>query len=79
MIVNAANERLCHAGGIAGVIGRAAGRELHIHAEEYIQKRGNVKTGSCMVSPAFGLSHKFKKIIHAVGPIYDSKKHDLNV
>ena len=54
-IVNAANERLCHAGGIAGVIARAAGRELCIHAEEYIARRGKVKTGNCMASPAFGL------------------------
>lgn len=63
-IVNAANTHLRHGGGIAGAISRAAGPRMQ--QESY--RLAPVPTGGAVVSTAGNLP--FKKVIHAVGPIY---------
>ena len=65
-IVNAANGHLAHAGGVAGVIARAAGPELQAQSELLIRKLGPLPTGSAVVTTAGKLP--FKGVIHAVGP-----------
>lgn len=45
MIVNAANDRLSHAGGIAGIISDAAGYELQQDCDRRVQLQGNLRTG----------------------------------
>lgn len=63
-IVNAANSRLNHGGGVAAAISRAAGPSL----QEESWKVAPVKTGSAAATPAGDLPCKL--VIHAVGPIW---------
>jgi putative ATPase len=65
-IVNAANGRLAHGGGVAGIIARAAGPELQAESDRLVRERGPFPTGSAVVTGAGKLP--FKGVIHAVGP-----------
>jgi O-acetyl-ADP-ribose deacetylase (regulator of RNase III) len=65
-IVNAANGRLAHGGGVAGVISRAAGPALQAECDRIVRERGPLPAGSAVVSGAGKLP--FKGVIHAVGP-----------
>ena len=65
-IVNAANGRLAHGGGVAGVIARAAGPALQQESDLYVKTHGPVPTGAAVVTSAGRLP--FKGVIHAVGP-----------
>lgn len=65
-IVNAANGRLAHGGGVAGLISRAAGPSLQEESDRIVRERGALPTGSAVVTTAGGLP--FKGVIHAVGP-----------
>ena len=65
-IVNAANGHLAHAGGVAGIISRAAGPELQAESDRLVRERGPFPTGSAVVTTAGKLP--FKGVIHAVGP-----------
>jgi len=67
-IVNAANVRLAHGGGVAGAISRAAGPGLQRACDELIARRGPLKVGEAVITDAFGLP--CRKVIHAVGPVY---------
>ena len=67
-IVNAANGRLAHGGGVAGVISRAAGPALQAESDALVRKHGPFPTGSAVVTTAGKLP--FKGVIHAVGPRY---------
>jgi O-acetyl-ADP-ribose deacetylase (regulator of RNase III) len=65
-IVNAANGRLAHGGGVAGIIARAAGPALQAECDRIVRARGPLPAGSAVVSGAARLP--FKGVIHAVGP-----------
>jgi len=67
-IVNAANGHLAHAGGVAGIIARAAGPALLRESERLVRERGPFPAGSAVVTSAGNLP--FKGVIHAVGPRY---------
>ena len=74
-IVNAANKKLLHAGGIAGAISRKGGIQIDIESANIINNQGIVSTGSC-VSTSSGML-PCGIVIHAVGPIWyaiDDKK-----
>ena len=65
-IVNAANGHLAHAGGVAGVISRAAGPQLQQECDALVRRHGPFSAGEAVVSTAGRLP--FKAVIHAVGP-----------
>lgn len=65
-IVNAANGHLAHAGGVAGIIARAAGAELQRESRLLVQTHGPYPTGSAVATTAGNLP--FKAVIHAIGP-----------
>ncbi|MBU0705449.1 MAG: macro domain-containing protein [Chloroflexi bacterium] len=68
-IVNAANERLAHGGGVAGVISRKGGPAIQRESDEWVCQHGPVHTGSAAIT--FGGKLKARHVIHAVGPVYD--------
>ena len=73
-IVNAANERLAHGGGVAGAIVRKGGKIIQEESNKWIQEHGMVKTGFAAITSAGNLRAKY--VIHAVGPIMGSNDED---
>ena len=67
-IVNAANGHLAHAGGVAGVVARAAGPELQEESDALVRSHGVFRSGEAVATTAGKLP--FKAVIHAVGPRY---------
>lgn len=68
-IVNAANERLAHGGGVAGVISRRGGPVIQQESDAWVRQHGPVPTGSAAITSGGALKARY--VIHAVGPIYD--------
>lgn len=65
-LVNAANVRMKHGGGIALEISQQAGASFDQECNEWIRKNGEIKPGAVAVTGSHRLT-QFKKIIHAVG------------
>jgi O-acetyl-ADP-ribose deacetylase (regulator of RNase III) len=68
-IVNAANERLAHGGGVAGIISRKGGPAIQSESDTWVRTHGRVCTGSAAITSGGRL--KAGRVIHAVGPVYD--------
>ncbi len=68
-IVNAANERLAHGGGVAGAISRRGGAEIQRQSDAWVREHGPIPTGSAAITGGGRLPARH--VIHAVGPIYD--------
>lgn len=68
-IVNAANERLAHGGGVAGVISRRGGPTIQRESDAWVRQHGRVVTGSAAITSGGNL--KARHVIHAVGPVFD--------
>ena len=74
-IVNAANERLMHGGGVAGALNAASQGQLQTYCNNYMEKRrkgADIPVGEVAVTHGGG-SLKCKHVIHAVGP--ESYRH----
>ena len=69
-IVNAANQRLAHGGGVAGVIARAGGPVIQKESDAWVREQGPVPTGSAAITSGGEL--KADHVIHTVGPVYSS-------
>lgn len=67
-IVNAANERLAHGGGVAGAISRKGGPEVQRESDAWVREHGPVPTGGAAITPAGALKARY--VIHAVGPVW---------
>ncbi|MEX0801451.1 MAG: macro domain-containing protein [Dehalococcoidia bacterium] len=67
-IVNAANERLAHGGGVAGAISRRGGPDVQRESEAWVRERGPVPTGGAAITSAGALKARY--VIHAVGPVW---------
>jgi len=63
-IVNPANEKLSHGGGVAGLIARQGGAEIQAESD----RKAPIKTGAATFTTAGTLP--FKYVIHTVGPIW---------
>jgi O-acetyl-ADP-ribose deacetylase (regulator of RNase III) len=69
-IVNAANERLAHGGGVAGAISRRGGPAIQRESDAWVRRHGRVQTGSAAITSGGNLPARH--VIHAVGPVYES-------
>jgi O-acetyl-ADP-ribose deacetylase (regulator of RNase III) len=68
-IVNAANERLAHGGGVAGAISRAGGPTIQRESDTWVREHGRVPTGSAAITSGGELPAEY--VIHTVGPVYE--------
>ena len=75
-IVNAANSKLDHAGGVAGALNKASNGELQRASNTYIRNYGQVPVGGAAVTSAGG-KLKCKRVIHAVGPTASRQMTDF--
>lgn len=76
-VVNAANERLQHHGGLAQALSAAAGPQIQKDCNDYIRNRGPLNTGDAVASKAGSLPCKI--VIHAVGPDLPIHPHPSEV
>ena len=67
VIVNAANSRLQHGGGVAGAINAASHGEVQKYSDRYLSRKGPVSVGQGAWTNAGG-NLKCKFVFHAVGP-----------
>ncbi|XP_020784732.2 protein mono-ADP-ribosyltransferase PARP9-like [Boleophthalmus pectinirostris] len=65
-VVNAANSKLQHHGGLALALSTAGGPLIQKESDDHVQSWGEVKTGEAVVLGAGNL--QCKAVIHAVGP-----------
>jgi O-acetyl-ADP-ribose deacetylase (regulator of RNase III) len=68
-IVNAANERLAHGGGVAGAISRKGGPVVQRESDAWVRQHGLVRTGTAAITTGGNLRARY--VIHTVGPVYD--------
>lgn len=73
-IVNAANARLMHGGGVAGAISSAGGSVIDDESDEWVRKHGVVPVGEAAITRGGRLPAKF--VIHAVGPVWTKGSRD---
>lgn len=76
-IVNPANARLQHGGGVAGLIVRRGGDEIQAESNQWVRQHGPVSHAE----PAHttGGSLPCKRVIHAVGPVWGSGDEDAKL
>lgn len=65
-VVNAANERLAHGGGVAAAIARAAGPRLQADSDAWVDQHGPVGPGTAVVTAGHLLPAR--QVVHVVGP-----------
>lgn len=71
-IVNAANERLKHGGGVAWAISKRGGPAIQKESDEWIRTKGKVSHARPAWTSGGRLPAKY--VIHAVGPIWDERQ-----
>jgi O-acetyl-ADP-ribose deacetylase (regulator of RNase III) len=73
-IVNAANSRLQHGGGVAGAIVRKGGPEIQSESDSWVRAHGPVSHREPAVTGAGRLP--CRAVIHAVGPVWGEGDED---
>lgn len=76
-IVNAANSRLSHRGGVAAAIALRGGPTIQEESDLWVTVRGTVPTGSCAITGAGKLPARY--VIHAVGPRMGEGDEDIKL
>ncbi len=72
-IVNAANARLMHGGGVAGAIARKAGPTLWEESRAWVTRHGLVSAAAPAHTTGGNLPCRY--VIHAVGPVWRGGTH----
>jgi putative ATPase len=67
-VVNAANERLAHGGGLAAALVRAGGRVIQDESDAWVLERGPLTPGTAAVTGAGDLPAT--SVVHVAGPVY---------
>ena len=73
-IVNAANEHLQHAGGVAWTISKKGGPAIQKESTDWVRKHGTVPHSAPAWTSGGLLPAKF--VIHAVGPVWGDRDED---
>lgn len=76
-IVNAANEKLKHGGGVAGAISRRGGPAIQRESDQWIEEHGPVSHAEPAHTSAGELPAQY--VIHAVGPVWGSGDEDAKL
>jgi O-acetyl-ADP-ribose deacetylase (regulator of RNase III) len=76
-IVNAANERLQHGGGVAWAISKRGGPAIQQESEEWVRTKGKVDHANPAWTSGGLLSAKY--VIHAVGPVWGCGDEDAKL
>jgi len=76
-IVNAANSRLSHGGGVAGVIARKGGPIIQEESDRIVREMGEVPVGSAVITSAGDLPARC--VIHTVGPQWGEGDEDAKL
>lgn len=66
VVVNAANERLAHGGGVAAALARAGGPEVQRESDAWVAEHGPLKPGAAAVTTAGAMAARW--LVHVVGP-----------
>ena len=74
IIINPANENIDNAGGLAKIISDMAGDNLKKECVAWVKKNGRIAPGKVAVTKAHNLEHRYKGIIHVVGPSGSQQK-----
>ncbi|XP_076602870.1 poly(ADP-ribose) polymerase family member 14-related sequence 1 isoform X2 [Chaetodon auriga] len=69
-VVNASNQVLQHDGGLSEALLNAAGPQFQEESDKLINSTGELKPGDSVITGAGG-QLRCKKVVHAVGPIFD--------
>ena len=73
-IVNAANERLEHGGGVAGAIVRNGGYQIQLESYEIVRRHGPIPVGEAVETSAGLLPCQY--VIHTVGPRWNEQRKE---
>jgi O-acetyl-ADP-ribose deacetylase (regulator of RNase III) len=73
-IINAANSRLQHGGGVASAIARAGGPIIQKESDDWIRSHGPLSHDTPALTSAGDLPCKY--VIHTVGPIWGEGEED---
>jgi O-acetyl-ADP-ribose deacetylase (regulator of RNase III) len=65
-LVNAANERLAHGGGVAAALARAGGGDVQRESDAWVREHGPLQPGTAAVTTAGRMPARM--IVHVVGP-----------
>jgi putative ATPase len=68
VVVNAANERLAHGGGVAAALAAAGGSRIQRDSDAWVREHGPVQRGQAAVTTAGSMPSNH--IVHVVGPRY---------
>jgi len=74
VIVNAANARLAHGGGVAAAIAQAGGPAVDAESRAWVAEHGPVSRGGAAVTTAGNMAAGH--VVHVVGPVYRGDPDD---
>ncbi|XP_072026037.1 uncharacterized protein [Amphiura filiformis] len=72
VIVNAANNKLNHYGGVAKAISNAAGPKLQKECDQMMKTHSELQIGECVTTSGYQLH--CDHVIHTVGPVFNKKR-----